>query len=181
MLTAETLKQIMPNCDAHTFGPLLALTMSDYQINTPRRQAHYLAQIAHESGECRWLREFATGDAYEGRKDLGNTHEGDGRRYKGRGLIQLTGRANYERFTQASGVDYLAHPEWLERPADACRVSGWYWKAHGLNELADADDIKAVTRRVNGGLNGLADRAKFWRAACVALGITQAGASQAAG
>lgn len=171
MLTAETLKQIMPLCDAHKFGPLLALAMSDHEINTPKRQAAFLAQIAHESGQCRFLREFATGEAYEGRRDLGNTHEGDGRRYKGRGLIQITGRSNYVSVAAALGLDCVTHPELLEQPENACRTAAWWWKDRGLNELADIGDQKRICRRINGGYNGLEQRIAYYERACAALGV----------
>jgi putative chitinase len=173
MIDAELLRAIMPHTRdrAETFAPLLADTAEEFEINTPARVAAWLAQLAHESGELRWLREFASGEQYEGRKDLGNTHEGDGRRFRGRGLIQLTGRANYTRYSQWAGVDYLRNPEWLERPADACRVSGWFWDTHGLNELADAGEFFRITRRINGGTNGAAERAMYWERAKAALGV----------
>jgi len=170
MLTAETLKKIMPNCDAHTFGPLLALAMGEFEINTPKRQAAFLAQVAHESGECRWLREFATGEAYEGRRDLGNTHEGDGRRYKGRGLIQITGRSNYVSVAASLGLDCVTHPELLEQPENACRTAAWWWKDRGLNELADIDAFDRITRRINGGTNGAAERHTYWERTKAVLG-----------
>ena len=103
-------------------------------------------------------REYASGKAYEGRRDLGNTQKGDGARFRGRGLIQLTGRANYTAASKALGEPYALDPELVERFPAAAIVSGWFWQTHGLNELADKDDVKAVTRRVNGGLNGLDSR-----------------------
>jgi putative chitinase len=129
-----------------------------YEINTPVRQQHFLAQLAHESDHFQTTREYASGAAYEGRKDLGNTHKGDGRRYRGRGLIQLTGRANYTTASEALKQPFVDDPDLVEKFPAAALVSGWFWKTKGLNELADKDDIHAVTRRVNGGLNGLASR-----------------------
>lgn len=140
-------------------------TMAEFEINTAKRQAAFLAQVAHESGCFKWLLEIASGDAYEGRSDLGNVQPGDGRRFKGRGLIQITGRANYAACGAALGLDLLAHPELLEEPVNACRSAGWFWKTRGLNGLADIDQFEAITKRINGGLNGLADRIAHWERA----------------
>jgi putative chitinase len=130
----------------------------DWGVNTPTRQQHFLSQCAHESDHFRTTREYATGRAYEGRKDLGNTMKGDGAKFRGRGLIQLTGRANYTRAAHELSEPYIDDPERVERFPHAAIVSAWFWKTHGLNELADDDAIEPVTRRVNGGLNGLASR-----------------------
>ncbi len=151
------------------FAEPVALCLERCGIDTALRQAHFLAQIGHESGELRFVEELASGEAYEGRADLGNIEPGDGRRFRGRGLIQLTGRSNYARFGAAIGRrdEILAHPERLaDEPELAARAAGWFWEVNGLNGLADADDLTAVTRRINGGLNGvehrraLLDRAK---------------------
>ena len=163
-LTAETLLGIMIHAApgrVEAFVNPLAEKMTARGIDTARRRAHFLAQVGHESGELRYTEEIASGDAYEGRRDLGNTEAGDGRRFKGRGLIQLTGRANYRAFGQAIGVDLLSgdNPQRIATdPWLAVEVACWFWQARGLNALADADDAHAVTRRINGGLNGLADR-----------------------
>ena len=161
-LTTVTLRGIMIHADpgrVATFASPLATHMTAHGIDTPLRRAHFLAQIGHESGELRYTEEIASGDAYEGRQDLGNKEVGDGRRFKGRGLIQLTGRANYRAFGQAIGVDLLADPQRVATDPDlAVAVACWFWKARGLNALADQDDAGAVTKRINGGLNGLADR-----------------------
>lgn len=143
----------------------------EFGITTSLRMAHYLAQVAHESAELKYTKELASGAEYEGRKDLGNTSRGDGVRYKGRGLIQLTGKANYKAYKEYCGFDVVAKPELLEQPLGATRSSMWYWQTHGLNALADKDDVKAVTRRINGGYNGLADREKYLTRAKKALGI----------
>lgn len=143
----------------------------EFGITTSLRMAHYLAQVAHESAELKYTKELASGAEYEGRKDLGNTSRGDGVRYKGRGLIQLTGKANYKAYKEYCGFDVVAKPELLEQPLGATRSSMWYWQTHGLNALSDKDDIKAVTRRINGGYNGLADREKYLTRAKKALGI----------
>jgi putative chitinase len=129
-----------------------------FDINTAVRQQHFLAQLAHESDHFQTTREYASGRAYEGRKDLGNTHKGDGERFRGRGLIQLTGRSNYQRASDALKEPYVQEPDLVEKFPAAAIVSGWFWKTNGLNEIADKDDIRAVTRRVNGGLNGLDSR-----------------------
>jgi putative chitinase len=140
----------------------LAAAMARNGIDAPLRVAHFLAQLGHESGDLRYCEEIADGDAYEGRTDLGNTKKGDGRRFKGRGLIQLTGRANYRAYGEARGRDFLEgdNPTLLASdPELAVDVAGWFWATRGLNEPADRDDLRLITRRINGGYNGLADRA----------------------
>ena len=127
-------------------------------MDSPLRLAHFMAQLAHESGNFRYMEEIASGAAYEGRKDLGNTQPGDGKRYKGRGPIQLTGRANYRNYGRALGIDFENHPEIVALPSIGVMVACRYWTSQKLNALADADDVEAITRRINGGLNGLADR-----------------------
>ena len=142
--------------------------MSANGINTPLRMAHFLAQIAHESAEFRYSEEIADGEAYEGRADLGNSRPGDGKRFKGRGLIQLTGRFNYKKYGEARDKDYTteANARLLATDPDtAVDVSCWFWVENGLNKFADRDDIMAVTRVINGGYNGLEERkAKLVRA-----------------
>jgi len=147
----------------------LEKTFARYQIGTRLRRAHFLAQLMHESGEFWFLEELADGSAYENRRDLGNTQPGDGRRYKGRGLIQLTGRANYVAYSKAAGVDFVANPETLKEPRHAVDVSGWFWDSRSLNALADADDAIAITKRINGGTNGLAERQMYLERAKKAL------------
>src|SRR5699024_2710854 len=132
----------------------------------PLRAAHFLGQIGHESAGLRYMEEIASGAAYEGRADLGNTQPGDGRRFKGRGPIQLTGRANYRAFTRwARGAghtshDFEANPHLLSQPKWGFLAASYYWTVArpNLNAQADRDDLEAVTRSINGGLNGLADR-----------------------
>jgi putative chitinase len=154
-----------------TYAGPLAARMAVHGIDTPLRMAHFLAQIAHESGDLRYVEELGSGAQYEGRADLGNRRPGDGRRFKGRGLIQLTGRANYARygaarrcdFTTAAGARALATD-----PELAVDVACWFWHDRGLNAVADTDDLAAVTRMINGGVVGLAqrraklDRARFF-------------------
>jgi putative chitinase len=148
---------------ADTFTAPLVACMSGNQINTPLRQAHFLAQLGHESGSLRYTAELATGEAYEGRMDLGNTQPGDGPRFKGRGLIQITGRANYTNYGKDRGHDYITGLNSNLLATDsgiAADCSGWFWATRHLNELADGDDLLAITKRINGGTNGLGDRAR---------------------
>lgn len=147
--------------------------MAEFGINNPARAAAFIAQLAHESGEFRHVRELADGSAYEGRKDLGNTKAGDGKRYKGRGLIQITGRANYARVSKHFGVDFVNRPELLESPEWAARSACWYWK-HGngdLSPMADAGSFETITRRINGGLNHYGERVAYWEKARVVLSV----------
>jgi putative chitinase len=130
-------------------------------LDTVNRLCHFMAQVAHESGGFRYMEEIASGQAYEGRADLGNTQAGDGKRYKGRGPIQLTGRANYRLFGRALGIDFEEHPEMVAYPSVGLLAGCHFWQMRGLNELADADDVVAITKRVNGGVNGLADRKAY--------------------
>nr|WP_070291069.1 glycoside hydrolase family 19 protein [Janthinobacterium sp. HH106] len=143
---------------AVTFLAPLNAAMVEFGITTPARQASFLSQVGHESGQLRYVRELASGQAYEGRADLGNVRAGDGIRFRGRGLLQVTGRANYAACGKALGLDLLAQPELLEQAVNACRSAGWFWQTKGLNALADAGDQERVTRRINGGVNGLAER-----------------------
>jgi putative chitinase len=129
------------------------------------RLAHFMGQCAHESGGFRYMEEIADGSAYEGRADLGNTEPGDGRRFKGRGPIQLTGRANYRAFGRRAGIAFERHPEIVALPSIGLLVACLYWDSRNLNALADADDLEAVTRAINGGVNGLPDRRRRTEAA----------------
>lgn len=122
------------------------------------RLIHFLAQLAHESGNFRYMEEIASGAAYEGRKDLGNTQTGDGKRFKGRGPIQLTGRANYRKYGQQLGIDFENNPQIVAIPSIGLMVACKFWADNGLNALADQDDLRSITRRINGGYNGFEDR-----------------------
>lgn len=169
-LTLDQLRAIMPFAGqrAEIFLASLNATMDEFGIDTPARQAAFLAQVAHESGSLRYTRELASGAAYEGREDLGNTEPGDGPRYRGRGLLQVTGRDNYRRCSLALYNDtqhLLDHPEVLELPDPACRSAGWFWLAHHLNEKADAGDFERITRIINGGTDGEAARLAFYERA----------------
>ncbi len=168
----EKLAAVMPHASetlVNTYFKPLDDAMSRRAIDTPLRRSHFLAQLAHESGSLRFSEELASGEAYEGRQDLGNTEPGDGRRFKGRGLIQLTGRANYAAYSQATGIDYLDQPKLLgDDPKAATDVAGWFWSSRGLNQQADRDDVTTITRIINGGYNGLEDRIDaLHRALCV--------------
>ena len=130
-----------------------------YQKDTYlRRLRYFLAQVMHESCGLIYTKELTSGKAYEGRADLGNTHAGDGVRYKGRGYIQITGRANYEALSNDLRIDCVNHPEMLEQPHWALMSALWYWKLKGLNRYADKDAFTELTKRINGGTNGLQDR-----------------------
>lgn len=127
-------------------------------LDSTNRFAHFLAQLGHESDGFRAMEEYASGAAYEGRTNLGNTEPGDGKRYKGRGPIQVTGRANYRRYGRKIGIDLERRPELASAPSIGLIASIAYWTDKGLNALADRDDVEAITRKINGGTNGLADR-----------------------
>jgi len=166
--------------------PLLE-TFEKYEINTPKRQACFIGQCMHESGGFKFLKENLNYSAkglvatwpsrfpneeyaeeyarkperiankvYSGR--MGNTEDGDGAKYIGRGLIQLTGKDNYKAVTEALGEDLLANPQLLEEPRYAALSAGWFWNKKGLNALADANDIETMTKRINGGSIGISDR-----------------------
>lgn len=150
--------------------PHLVAAMQEADISTPARAAAFLAQLAVESGELRWFEEIASGEAYEGRADLGNVHPGDGKRFKGRGPIQLTGRANYRKAGAALGLELEQNPELAARWDVGFRVAGWYWTSHNLNPLADAGLFRSITHLINGGLNHLSEREEYHRRAREVLG-----------
>ena len=152
------LRAIAPNSKPWVidgFADALPGLCEKYEINTVGRQAHFIAQCAHESDHFKTTTEYASGAAYEGRKDLGNVNKGDGVRFKGRGLIQLTGRYNY------ASAGYVDDPEAVARFPAAAEVSGWFWARNKLNQHADKDDVRAATKAINGGLNGLLDRTAY--------------------
>lgn len=163
-LSAEQLQKIMPFATgkiALFLGPLNA-AMDEFGINTSTRQSAFLAQVAHESGELRYVLELADGTAYEGRKDLGNIQPGDGVRFKGRGLLQITGRAMYAQAAAGLSLDVLVYPSLLETPDGASRSAAWFWKLRGLNTLADLNHFGSITKTINGGYNGLDERIIYW-------------------
>lgn len=162
----------LPEPKAISFLAPLNEAMREWAISTPVREAAFVAQIAHESGELRYWEELGDGKSYEGRTDLGNVNPGDGPRYKGRGPIQLTGRANYTAAGTALGMNLVAMPEMVsELPIVGLSVAGWFWSVHGLNRLADARDMKAITKKINGGLNGLTQRMAYYDMACKVLQV----------
>ena len=163
-ITEQQLLQILPNAgrNAGVFVPALNTAMNRYGIVGTARVAAFIAQVGHESGQLRWVREIwgptAQQAGYEGRADLGNTVKGDGSRYRGRGLIQVTGRANYAACGEALGLDLISKPELLELPQHAAMSAAWFWSTKGLNTLADQGQFEKITKRINGGLTGQADR-----------------------
>jgi putative chitinase len=170
-------------------GPLVA-ACAFYGIDTPARLAAFLAQVGHESGGFRHATELwgptAAQRRYEGRADLGNVQPGDGERFKGHGYIQTTGRFNHarvrdrlrQRFPHLDVPDFEAEPERLAEPQWAALSAADYWDDRGLNALADRGDFLGITKRVNGGYNGLADRQARWARAQQALAAAAASAPQ---
>lgn len=148
------------------FIDFLNLYMNEYGINNTARICMFLAQIGHESGRLRYVEEIASGAAYEGRKDLGNTQPGDGKRFKGRGLIQITGRSNYQQISNDWGIDFISKPELLATPEYAVKSACWWWANRKLNTIADNNDeasFKKITKIINGGYNGYDDRLTIWK------------------
>lgn len=175
MITAEQLIEIMPNCPRATasdYAAMLTTAMVEGAIATVTRAACFLGQIGHESGDLRWMIEQADGSAYEGRTDLGNTQPGDGKRYKGRGPLQLTGRANYRRLGIALGLPLEDQPDLAARPDVGFRAAVHYWSDHELNARADKLDYVGITKAINGGLNGYAMRLAKTQLALGVLGRT---------
>ena len=174
-ITAQQLLQILPNAGqvAGFFVPVLNTAMNRYQIVGTKRVAAFIAQIGHESGQLKYVKEIwgptAAQARYEGRKDLGNTVAGDGSKYRGRGLIQITGRANYMACGEALALDLINQPELLEKPQHACMSAAWFWATKGLNTLADAGQFDRITQRINGGQNGAADRQALYARALKVL------------
>jgi putative chitinase len=179
--TEQQLLKIYPNArsKAGVFIEVLNSAMARHAINTPLRVAAFLAQIGHESGQLQYVRELGS-DQYLSKYDtgvlaarLGNSPEpdGDGQHYRGRGLIQITGRNNYSQCSLGLFGDerLLATPELLEQPQWAAESAAWFWERNGLNELADRDQFNSITRRINGGLNGLQDRLQLWARARAVL------------
>lgn len=184
MLTNDQLKSIVPGIkpdNLNIYVPLLNIYMAEYEINTPARMTQFLANLAHESGSFNYTREIASGAAYEGRTDLGNTQPGDGKLFPGRGLIQITGRAMYAWLSQALyGDDRLVkNPSLLEHPDAATKSACWFWAiAKKLNEVADLPEtwtktwkgktysrFEWIVLRINGGQNGIAERKAFYERA----------------
>lgn len=180
-ITEQQLLQILPNARpvAGIFLPALNRAMDRYEITTKTRQAAFLAQVGHESGQLRYVKELG-GNAYLSKYDtgslakrLGNTPEadGDGQKYRGRGLIQVTGRDNYAACSEALFGDarLLDTPQLLEEPIHAAMSAAWFWQSRGLNTLADKGDFLLITKRINGGTNGLKDREELYKRALKVL------------
>ena len=178
-ITQQQLQQILPNAgqSAGVFVPVLNTAMVRFQIIGTKRVAAFIAQIGHESGQFRYVRELGS-DQYLSKYDtgslakrLGNTPEadGDGQKYRGRGLIQITGRANYIACGEALALDLINQPELLEKPQHACMSAAWFWASRGLNTLADAGQFDKITLRINGGQNGAADRQALYARALKVL------------
>ncbi|MBC3383678.1 glycoside hydrolase family 19 protein [Pseudomonas sp. SWRI179] len=174
LVTRAQLLQILPSAGANAsvFALALNAAMDRYRITSVKRMAAFLAQAGHESGQLRYVRELGS-EQYLSKYDtgtlavrLGNSPQadGDGQEYRGRGLIQITGHDNYLRCSLGLFGDerLLALPELLERPQWAAESAAWFWEQNGLNELADRDQFNTITRRINGGLNGLEDRLQLW-------------------
>lgn len=145
-----------------------------YDITTPERIAAFMAQIGHESGDLKWTAEIWGPTPQQRRyeppsdlaKRLGNTQPGDGERYKGRGLIMITGRSNYAQVSKALNEDFITQPRLLERPSMAVWSACWWWSSRDLNQHADKNteaSFKQITRIINGGLTGWDDRLARWQ------------------
>ena len=177
LITLDVLRAAMPKLPAPKaaeYLPFLAAAMEEASINTALRIAAFLSQLGHESADFRYMEEVADGSAYEGRKDLGNTQPGDGKKFKGRGPIQITGRNNYAAFGKAVEQDFtssLESAKLLASPQWGFKAAAWFWNTKKLNTYADTGDFQAITFRINGGCNGADDRDKRYDAARKALGI----------
>lgn len=165
IVTKEQLKYIFRCSDAtiDLHFESINKTLKTYNIVTPLRIQHFLAQVGHESCGLKYMEEIASGSAYEGRADLGNIYKGDGRLFKGRGPIQITGRHNYTMYFNSIGrPELIETPQILSTDLDLCwGATGWFWKSRNLNLWADKDKVREITRRVNGGYNGLSDRIEY--------------------
>lgn len=178
-MTPELLRTAMPFSGprAFVFADPLTAAMDRWQINTPARQAAFLANIAAETASLSMLKEKRDGSEYEPpsekARELGNTEPGDGALYVGRGLLQITGRANYALCGQKLGLTLLLNPALLERPENAAQAAGWFWAYHGCNSLADGDPnhFGTICHKVNGGYIGIDERIGCWIVARRALGL----------
>ncbi|NUN66352.1 glycoside hydrolase family 19 protein [Pseudanabaena biceps] len=178
LISAEQLFAIAPNCPTDRLVSLLPYlndAMAKFDISSRIRKAHFLAQTAHESDGFNTNEEYADGSDYEGWTELGNTQEGDGARFKGRGLIQVTGRANYQECGEALGVDFVDNPKQLASGQYAALSAAWFWDKNKLNAIADdptlssTDTCIQITRIVNGGENGLDERLAYLQRALSVL------------
>jgi putative chitinase len=166
ILTRDQLTAIIGNTSVvdKVFDPLLQ-TLDKYEISSRLRICHFLAQVIHESSCFYYTTEIASGKDYEGRIDLGNTEPGDGVKFKGRGILQITGRTNYTAISNDFNVPFVDDPELLAQYPYCVLSAGWFWDKHNLNRYADQDNITLITRKINGGLNGIMDRER-WLGKC---------------
>src|SRR5574343_216890 len=170
-MTIEQLCSIVPTLKknrASTIIDAINNAMEEGEINTPLRQAAFIAQIAHETGGFKWFRELGSAayfKRYEHRTDLGNVKPADVSRFKGRGFIQMTGRSNYAAAGNFLGLDLVNNPELAETPEVGARIDIWYWTTKHLNSFADKEDFKTITKKINGGLNGYDDRLEYYNRA----------------
>lgn len=182
MITIDQLVQLGATREnAQKYTTPLNKAMKKYAINTPLRMAHFLAQLYHESGCLKYNEELASGEAYEGRKDLGNVLPGDGKKFKGRGLLQLTGRLNYINYGTSIGENIAETPEIVSNPQWAADSAAWFWAEYkkdsaglSLNDFADNDLFLKITYKINGGFNGLADRLKYLKKTYALLNVHNA-------
>ena len=195
-ITLKQLLEIMPSANAAQAAQFLShinAAMEEFAITTPARQAAFLAQIGHESGSLRYVREIADGSAYDDRASLGNNRPEaialaqaagttTGRYYKGRGLIQITGYNNYRACSRdllRDADELCRHPEMLEMLPLSVRSAAWYWDSRDLNALADAGKFDLITKAINGGYNGMADRQAYHARAQKALASSEDAAGPA--
>jgi putative chitinase len=170
-VTREQIIQIMPNAEKYVDKYLVYINGYSelFKIETPIRMAHFLSQVAHESNELMYTKElgnknyFVKYDHGQLKQLLGNLKDGDGYKYRGRGLIQITGRANYQAYQDSKYCrgNIMDEPQLLEQPLGAVKSAMWWWWKHDLNKLADKDNFTAITKTINGGTNGLESRRKF--------------------
>lgn len=168
MITMATLEAIAPQGNRDLMAKLVGHLQRATKDWSNLRVAHFLAQAAHETDGFRTLQEYGGPGywkRYEGRKDLGNVNPGDGVKYHGRGIFQLTGRANYVEFGKTLGLDLVSNPDRVLEPGLAVETAVAYWRKRKLDAWADRDDVKEITRRINGGQNGLEDRKRYLRRA----------------
>jgi putative chitinase len=177
MFTKEQLTKMVIYANKSTvdkFYEPLKQALLEFSIDTPKRYSAFIAQITHESGSFRYVKELADGSAYEYRKDLGNLEKEalnaahkrgftTGRFYAGRGLIQLTGFYNYKKCGDALGLDLVNYPELLEKTENACRSAAWFWSVNKLNVYADSGNFDKITLIINGGYNGKKERDMFYK------------------
>jgi putative chitinase len=174
ILTVELIKAIDRHCqtkDIEKLLPFLNHALPRYEINTPLRIAMFLGQALTETMHFFYLKEMASGKAYEGRLDLGNDVVGEGVKFKGRGIFQTTGDANYKEVAKELGIDCVNNPELLEQPKWAVESACLYWKKRKLNAIADTGDIVKMSKRVNGGLKGIEERILLTTNAKRVLGV----------